>query len=648
MTVNLSALGGAGQQFFDNNGNVLTGGKLWSYQAGTTTPQTTYTSASGATAHTNPIVLDSAGRVATGEIWVTAGQNYKFVLMTSANVTIATWDNITGINGTGITSNAESVIYDPPFTGAVATNVEAALAQTVNVKNFGAVGDGVTDDTAAIQAALTASKRITLGDASDNYKVTATLNLQSGQFLDLNGATIRMYTAQTRMFNAVGQSNVTVRDGIFIGCKNDFLNSSSSAAVCISLGTGSDNMVVENNQFYDFAYSPVSTVGYGKVLKFTFKNNIVVGPGATVLSDPNDRNCTGITIDGQYLSIEGNKISESAQGLIVAAESENISIANNIIFDTVNEHGMYVDAGCQNVAIVGNVVSNTGGVGIKFQWYDAGTTQEPSNLVISGNTVFNTGTDGIQVLSTTATPTEKLNGCTISGNVVQDVGQDAILVRYVRNLNIADNTVLTAARYGIACTDTDTAVIDSNNIANTQFNGIFHDNTGDHVSVTNNMVVSPGLSGDNTSGNSSGILFGGGIGVGRNISGNYVYGDATKTQYALFYTGGDQTKTRISGNSFINTNSSAVRLKFPSEALAYWGENYLLSFSGDRQAINLSTNLTQGSLPTFFATAAPSTGQWRLGDIVYNATPVAGGTIGWVCTATGTPGTWKTFGAIAA
>lgn len=157
MAVNLSALAGAGQQFFNDNGVILSGGKLYSYAAGTTTPQTTYTSASGSTAHTNPIVLNSAGRVATGEIWLTAGENYKFVLYTSNDVLIASWDNITGINGTGITSNAVNVEYDPAGTGAVATTVQAKLREVVSVMDFGATGDGTTDDTAAIQAAINAT-----------------------------------------------------------------------------------------------------------------------------------------------------------------------------------------------------------------------------------------------------------------------------------------------------------------------------------------------------------------------------------------------------------------------------------------------------------------------------------------------------------
>lgn len=97
MVVFLSPVGGAAAQFFDNNGVILSGGKLYTYAAGTTTPLVTYTTSAGNVARTNPIVLDSAGRVPDGgEIWVTSA-SYKFVLKTSTDVLIATYDNLSGI-----------------------------------------------------------------------------------------------------------------------------------------------------------------------------------------------------------------------------------------------------------------------------------------------------------------------------------------------------------------------------------------------------------------------------------------------------------------------------------------------------------------------------------------------------------------------
>lgn len=98
MAVNLSPIGGVAGQFFDNNGNPLAGGKIFTYAAGTTTDQATYTSASGAIAHTNPIILDSAGRVPSGEIWLTDGLEYKFVIKDNVDASIGTFDNIIGIN----------------------------------------------------------------------------------------------------------------------------------------------------------------------------------------------------------------------------------------------------------------------------------------------------------------------------------------------------------------------------------------------------------------------------------------------------------------------------------------------------------------------------------------------------------------------
>lgn len=92
----LSPLGGAGAQFFDADGLPLAGGLLYTYAAGTTTPQAAYTDATGATAHPNPIVLDASGRVPGGQVWVSPDLNYKFILADSVDATVATWDDLAG------------------------------------------------------------------------------------------------------------------------------------------------------------------------------------------------------------------------------------------------------------------------------------------------------------------------------------------------------------------------------------------------------------------------------------------------------------------------------------------------------------------------------------------------------------------------
>lgn len=104
MVVNLSPIWGAGAQLFDNSGNVLTGGKIYTYAAGTTTPATTYTSSTGGTANSNPIIANAAGRL-DNEIWLTNGISYKFILKSSDDVLIGTWDNLKGIGDTAFVRN---------------------------------------------------------------------------------------------------------------------------------------------------------------------------------------------------------------------------------------------------------------------------------------------------------------------------------------------------------------------------------------------------------------------------------------------------------------------------------------------------------------------------------------------------------------
>jgi hypothetical protein len=77
-------------QFFDDNGNPLSGGRLYTYDAGGTTPKATYTDAAGSTANANPVVLDAAGR-ATVFLY---GTTYRFDLKTSGDVLVRSTDNI--------------------------------------------------------------------------------------------------------------------------------------------------------------------------------------------------------------------------------------------------------------------------------------------------------------------------------------------------------------------------------------------------------------------------------------------------------------------------------------------------------------------------------------------------------------------------
>lgn len=85
------------RQFIDANGNPYSGGKIWTYLAGTTTPATTYQDNLSATPNTNPIILDSEGRTPYS-VWLTDDVNYKYAVLESDDTPIYTEDNVSGIN----------------------------------------------------------------------------------------------------------------------------------------------------------------------------------------------------------------------------------------------------------------------------------------------------------------------------------------------------------------------------------------------------------------------------------------------------------------------------------------------------------------------------------------------------------------------
>lgn len=123
MAAYLSPIFGAGAQLFDDQGRVLNGGKIFTYKAGTTTAQSTWTESTQITQNANPIILSAAGRPAA-EIWLQAGVAYKFVVTDSAGASVGpTYDNISGVNDASSSGSSSSNLWIP--TGLTPTYISA-------------------------------------------------------------------------------------------------------------------------------------------------------------------------------------------------------------------------------------------------------------------------------------------------------------------------------------------------------------------------------------------------------------------------------------------------------------------------------------------------------------------------------------------
>jgi hypothetical protein len=116
-------------------------------------------------------------------------------------------------DGTGVSPNASGIEYYPPFTGAVTSDytVQDKLAQTVSAQDFGAVGDGIADDTQAIKDAIAASKIVYLPPGT--YNVTSPIYMTLGARLIGGGVgpTIIKKTTTT-----VGTGSNTARGGTIV------------------------------------------------------------------------------------------------------------------------------------------------------------------------------------------------------------------------------------------------------------------------------------------------------------------------------------------------------------------------------------------------------------------------------------------------
>jgi len=484
MAVTLSLFAGVGAQLFDNNGVPLSGGKIYTYAAGTTTPIETYTSNSGNTAHTNPIILDSAGRVPGGEIWLSIGVGYKFVTRTSTDVLIATYDNIPSAAQPPAANDADSIMYEQGYTvtagsfivgkiyrivsigttnftligassntvglhfiatGVGSGNGTAELSQTVetvlqnyvSVKDFGTIGDGVADDTAAIQAALNSIPATggMLYLPPGTYKTTSTLTLLGKSNVTVfgagMGASVINASAVTGNLMVLGYnpgsspplpatlSNVTLRGFTLYG-------SATPAMEKIINYRGINNVVFDAMEFYNGYNEGVYCDGQIPAFDgLTFTNCYFHDCNKGNLSNGINTNTLGVT----NIIIENNRFERMSTGLYVLGQ--NISISNNQFVDIRN---IGIGVGESNLALTrsisGCVISGNNFVGLGK--LTSGGFNHPVSIGINTNGASKIYADGTQD-----------SGIIIANNTfkdsVSDTGHNVLGIKAGGNVKVIGN-----------------------------------------------------------------------------------------------------------------------------------------------------------------------------------------------------------------
>jgi hypothetical protein len=520
MAVNLSPVFGAGAQLFNNDGVPLAGGLIYTYAAGTSTPQAVYTSGSGGIQHSNPIVLDASGRVPGGEIWLADGISYKFVVETANAVLIASYDNLVGINsnfvaftsqeekqtatqgqtvftlttmqyqpgtnnllvfvngskqilGTNYTETSSTVItfvdglnvgdivdfttaipiasnattsdnvsYNEGGTGAITYNVQSRLRQFVTVKDFGAVGDGSTDDTVAIQNALN-SGALYIFVPQGTYKITATLTIPTGiEFYGCDTSSVLSLATNATMITTTG-SNVVIRNIKLNGNSSTYNNANNNAIYINWTSISGYNIKINNVSILNIAGAGV----------------IALASSGTSSSDLWIENCnienTGThgIIAQDYISnvwILANKVKYTSllvadrPGITASRSGSNVTIADNICIGSPSAlggsvHGISVDTTI-NSSVTGNTISGWIGYGIEIGFC--------TNCSVSANTITNVGNSGI-VLSASQATSQVNTNVTISGNTITSPTAAGIYsfitggtgTLFNQNISIVGNTV---------------------------------------------------------------------------------------------------------------------------------------------------------------------------------------------------------------
>jgi nitrous oxidase accessory protein NosD len=491
----------------------IPGGLVYTYAAGTSTPQAAYQDAALTAPHTNPITLDAIGETT---IWLDPALSYKINVEDALGVQIPNYpiDNIDGssiLAGivtkdtvdtvaelTALTARSDDAIYQTlGYTavgdgGAKRLRFDAASTATADggavlipddithpdpgrfididieagdrdVRKWGVTGDGSTDDTAALEAASAGGgpNSTVIIPPGFNCLVSSEVNLQAaGQRLLAYGATISRAAAFTGLAVVrVGAANVTIEGLTLDG------NDKASDGISVTAGAA-DGMAIRHCEIYNCLYGISANSTSDVIVEHNYVHDVAAySMRAHNIADT--RPLSNIQVLSNRFDQSDQEPSTSTQAVLLIRGS-----ATNLTSDCEVSGNTFIQ--CEDPA-------SSSALNCELRYVDG--------AVVTGNY----GKDGSMLVSVAIASNIVVSGNVCDGATFYGIEVAGIDPTGCFNIAVSGNTIRGRGRlnYGVGIQGTalsEGVVISGNSIQGTTLYGVFVNDQWDDVSITGNRI----------------------------------------------------------------------------------------------------------------------------------------------------------------